>query len=73
MYIRVRAIPGAKRELVIKKSPDTYHISVREPAERLLANKRILEILAMEYSVPKGKIRLISGHQSPNKIFSVDI
>ncbi len=71
MYIRVNAIAGAKKEKVTRLSADRYDICVREPAERNLANGRIRELLAKDLELPQGAVRLISGHRSPHKIFSV--
>lgn len=73
MYIKARVAAGAKKESFVEKSPDTVHIAVREPAERNLANARVLELVAAHCGVPKGKVRIISGHQSPSKILSVDL
>lgn len=71
MYIRVQATPRAKREQVIFDAPDQYRIFVKEPAERNLANTRIRELLARECQVSLHSVRLISGHRSPSKIFSI--
>ena len=71
MYIRVNAIPGAKKELIKRVAHDRYHISVRQVAERNMANNRIRELLAMDLGLPEGSVRLVSGHRSPHKIFSV--
>lgn len=71
MYIRVNAIAGAKKEKIQRVSEDRYEISVKEPAERNMANKRIKELLAVELNVSEGSLRMISGHTSPHKIFSV--
>lgn len=73
MYVKVHAIPGAKKEMVEKENDMTYQISVKEPAERNLANGRIRELLCHEFGLEKGKVRLISGHRSPSKIFDVDL
>jgi uncharacterized protein YggU (UPF0235/DUF167 family) len=73
MYIKVRVTAGAKRELVEKVSFDHYDISVREPAERNMANTRIRELVAHELGVPLGKVRIISGHHSGSKMLSVDV
>ena len=73
MYIKVRVVAGAKKEKIEKKTKDTYHISVREKAERNMANRRICEIIALLLEVPVKSIRIISGHQSPSKILSVDM
>jgi uncharacterized protein YggU (UPF0235/DUF167 family) len=71
MYIRVEAKPKSKKESVIQTDEKTYTISVKEPAQRNLANERIRELLAEELGVSKGKIKLISGHRSPRKIFTI--
>lgn len=73
MYIKVRVLAGAKREKVDKKADDHYIISVKEPAERNLANKRICEIIASLYNISPKQVRIISGHQSPSKILSVKV
>ena len=71
MYIKVAVVAGAKKEVVVRDREDHYTITVREPAERNMANTRIREIIALELSVPAGRVRLISGHQSPHKILSI--
>lgn len=72
MYVRVEAKPGARRESILQTDDKTYSISVKEPAERNLANKRIRELLAEHLEVPFKKIKMISGHRSPRKIFTID-
>lgn len=71
MYIKVKVIAGAKKENVEKVKVNEYKISVREPAERNLANSRIIFLVAKEISIPQSRIRIISGHHSPSKILSV--
>jgi uncharacterized protein YggU (UPF0235/DUF167 family) len=69
MYIKVKVTTKAKKEIVEKVRDDYYEISLREPAERNLANTRILEIMRKLHT---GAVRIISGHHSPSKIISVD-
>lgn len=71
MYVRVHCVPGAKRENLRKESDTIYHIQVREEAQRNMANKRVKELLAAELGLNKGELRLISGHRSPTKVFSI--
>jgi len=73
MYIKVKAFPSSKKEFFEKNSEDTYTVYVRDRAERNLANKRIVEVIAEQLGVPRGKIRIVSGHHSQGKILSVDI
>ena len=72
MYIKVKVIAGSKKEKTIKNSPDRFEIWVKEPAERNLANTRVLEIVAGIFEINIKSIRIISGHQSPSKILSIN-
>jgi len=72
MFVKVKVQAGAKREVITKKSKDSYIISVREKAERNLANKRICEIIASLFSVSIKNVRIINGHQSPTKMLSIN-
>ena len=72
MYVRVKVTPGAKKEIVQQKAEGEFEISVKEPAEQNLANRRVQELIARELSVDVKKVRIISGHRSPRKIFSVE-
>ncbi len=69
MYIKVKVITEAKKEAIKKICDDYYEISLREKAERNMANTRILEIMREIY---KGSVRMVSGHHHPSKIISVD-
>ncbi len=73
MYIKVRVQAGAKAENVERKDDTHFSIAVCEKAELNQANRRVRDIIAAELGVPAGKVRLISGHHSPSKIFSVDV
>ena len=72
MYIRVHAIPGAKKESVTKESETVFYIAVKEPAEQNLANKRIREILTQELGVSSAQVRMLTGHHSRSKIYSIE-
>lgn len=72
MYIKVDAKTQAKKESLIRKSKDHFLISVKEKAERNMANKRIIEILTLFFKVQKGKVRIINGHHHPHKLIVVE-
>jgi len=72
MYIRVQVTPSAKRERFEIVSEDTCAVSVKEPALRNLANKRVVFLVAHHFSVPQKSVRIVSGHRSKRKILSVD-
>jgi len=71
VYIHVKVTPGAKADRVIKVSNDRYDMSVREKAEHNMANRKATELLAKTLGVEQKTVRLISGHTSPSKLFSV--
>jgi uncharacterized protein YggU (UPF0235/DUF167 family) len=73
MYVHVRVVPGVKKEKILKKTETEYEIRVREPAERNLANGRIREILAQEFSVSLSAVRLLTGHRSPSKMYTIEV
>lgn len=69
-FFYVLATPDAKREKVTRDG-NTFVVSVKEPAERNLANKRIRDIVASELDVPPARARLLKGHRSQKKLFSI--
>lgn len=73
MFIKVIATPGARKERITKVKDNEFHIAVREPAERNMANKRIVTLVAEACGVSTTKVRLLTGHHSRSKIVSVDV
>jgi len=71
MYIKVKAMPGAKKEVLEQVSDDHFNISVKEKAERNMANNRIVEMIARHFNVPVSAVRIINGHHSTSKMLSV--
>lgn len=72
MYIKVEITAGAKSETVEKIAPDLFRISVREKAERNMANRRVLELIRQEFGGRGVLAKIISGHHSPHKIVSIE-
>ena len=72
MYIKVDAVPGARKEKVTRVSSNKFKIDVKEPRERNLANKRILNILVIEFSVPVTQVKMLTEHQSSSKMYSIE-
>ncbi len=71
MYIKVKVTPRSRVDSIDKISDDTYHVSVSVKAERNMANQRTKELLAHYFGIDLSKLRLISGHHHPSKIFDV--
>lgn len=71
MYIKVRVHPGAKEEKVIEKPDGALEIWTRAPAERGLANKKVVQVVRERLGSPAGGVAVVSGHTSPSKILRV--
>ncbi len=71
MYIKVKVKAGANKEVVDKINDNHYNISIKEKAERNMANERVCQIIAGILGVNVGKVRIINGHHSPSKLISV--
>lgn len=71
MYVHVAVRAGAKREECTRLSETHFKISVKEEAERNMANRRVVELVAAQFGLPAGKVRIVSGHHSPSKILVV--
>lgn len=70
MYIRIKVKAGAAKEKIEHISSDHIDISVREKAERNMANRRVLEIVRSLF--PNKPVRMVSGHHSSSKIINVE-
>lgn len=71
MLIKVKAFPCSKEEKIIKKSNNSFDIFVEEEAERNMANKRIIELIADYFKVPQYKAKMIKGFKESSKIFDI--
>lgn len=72
MYVRVRVTPDAKKESIIETDGQMLTISVKEPAKQNLANERVKILVAEHYGVQVKKVKMITGHHSRQKMFSID-
>ncbi len=71
-YIHVKVIASAGNEAFKKKNEDHFEISVREKAERNMANGRVLELVAVHFKVPVNKVRIVNGHHHPSKLVLIE-
>jgi uncharacterized protein YggU (UPF0235/DUF167 family) len=69
MLLKIKVKTGSRTEKVEKKAEDLYFVSIKEKAERNMANKRILEIMRSLY--PNQSVKLVKGQRSPAKIIEV--
>ena len=73
IHVKVSVAADAKRETFEVVGENRFKISVKERAERNLANRRVLELVAAHFGVPAGSVRILSGHQRPSKLIAVGL
>ncbi|HEY4516340.1 MAG TPA: DUF167 domain-containing protein [Candidatus Paceibacterota bacterium] len=73
VLVSVKVKAGARKETIEKVSDTKFKISVREKPEGNQANHRVIELLARHFQVTQKSIRIVKGHHSPSKIFTIKI
>ncbi|MBI4801314.1 MAG: DUF167 domain-containing protein [Elusimicrobia bacterium] len=71
MFYKLKVHPDAKENRIVKKTPDSFEIWVKAPAQRGLANAAAIALLAAEIKAEPKRILLVKGAQSPAKIVKV--
>lgn len=71
MYIKVKVYPDQKKDELRVIGENRFEARVRVPAERNMANMKVLELVSAHFKVPTRAIRIVSGHQSQSKILSL--
>ena len=79
-YIHIKVKAGVRKESFSPRpfgagqatSDDHFEISVREKAERNMANERVIELVARHFKVLKNKIRIVNGHRSSSKLLIIE-
>lgn len=71
MYVKVRVYPCMKKEKVTRLAAHHFEIVTKAPVEQNAANRRVTELIALEYGVTEKQVWLVTGHRSPSKILEV--
>ncbi|MFT5179853.1 MAG: hypothetical protein ACI9GH_000455 [Candidatus Paceibacteria bacterium] len=72
MYIHLKVKTGQKEEYFREIKDNHFEVSLKENAERNMANKRILELVRDNFKNNKG-VKIMNGHHSPSKLVSVNL
>ena len=68
--IQVRVSPNSKGPKV-EKVEGVLRVKVDAPPKEGKANKRLVEILAKHFAVPKSSIKIVKGLTSKNKVIEL--
>ncbi|MDQ5971089.1 MAG: uncharacterized protein QG566_35 [Patescibacteria group bacterium] len=71
MYVKVKVFAGAKKQTIKEIGENRYEIHVKEPAERNMANSRVISMVASLYNINPKAVKIFSGHHSPSKLLSI--
>ena len=66
--LKVRVSPRARRPGIGGRHGDAWKVRVAEPPENGRANEAVLQLLADTLDVPRGRLALVSGHASREKV-----
>jgi len=69
--LRVRAVPGARREAILGFHGEALRVAVRAPADRGRANEALLDLLADRLGVGRRDLELLSGRSGRDKVLAV--
>ncbi len=71
MKIFVKAKPRSKETRVEKIDETHFVVAVKEPPVEGKANRAILEALALYFSLPVSRLKIVSGYTSREKVIEL--
>lgn len=71
MRIYVKTVPNSKKVAVEKIGEGHFKIKVDAKAEDGKANRRLIEVMAEYFKVPKSSIVILQGHKNRDKIIEI--
>jgi uncharacterized protein len=69
--LRLRVIPGAKRDRIVGRHAEAWKVRVCAVPERGAANDAVVRLLAAALQVPPRAVTIVSGHAARDKIVEV--
>jgi len=67
LLVKVRAVPGSRKDAVLGLHGDALRVAVRAPPERGKANAAVVEVLAGWLRLPRGEVSVHGGAGSRDK------
>lgn len=72
MFISVKVVPNSKKPEVERIDENSFKVKVDAKAEGGKANRRLVEIIAEFFIVPKSSVAIVKGMKSRNKIIEIE-
>jgi len=70
--LRIRVQPNARETAIERLSDGSLKIKVTAPAHEGKANRAVVEALAEHFSVPKNRVRILTGLTSRSKLVEIE-
>lgn len=70
--IQVQVVPRASRSEVVGEYNGSLRIRLAAPPVDGAANEELIRVLARAFKVPRGAVKLVSGHSSKIKQVSIE-
>lgn len=71
MRLRIKAVPGAKRDAIVGVLGDRLKVRVSAPPEDGRANRAICELIERTIGVKSARVELIVGASSAEKVVCI--
>jgi uncharacterized protein (TIGR00251 family) len=70
--LKIKVLPrSSKNEIIGLQADGTLKVKLTAPPVDGEANKRLIQLLSKEYTVPKSKIKIIKGLTNKNKVIEI--
>jgi uncharacterized protein (TIGR00251 family) len=70
--LRVKVVPGAKRDGIVGPLGDRLKVRVSAPPEGGKANAAVCALVAAALGIKPAAVRVVQGHASPEKTLEID-
>jgi len=71
LRIEVKVKTRARTRSIEEIAPGSYRVSTPAAPEDNRANADVVDILATRFQVPKSLVKLVRGHTTSRKLFSI--
>jgi uncharacterized protein (TIGR00251 family) len=71
LRLKLRVVPGARRDGVLGAHGDALRVAVRAVAEKGRANEAVMHLLAAALGLAPGSVALVAGFSGRSKIVEV--
>ncbi|MES1943165.1 hypothetical protein PC39_03542 [Salinisphaera sp. PC39] len=72
MKLKLKVVPGARRDEIAGWLGDALKVRVSAPPEKGKANAAVIALLAARLGVPERDVHLVSGAGAPRKTVEID-